>query len=399
MIGAGRATTPPATSTRPGLFALWLRFLRIGALAWGGPVAQIGNLHRELVEQERWVDEARFRKALAVYQILPGPEATEMCIWFGTVARGRLGGLVAGLGFLLPGLTLMLIASWALLGRAAMPPAMTAAFAGMQCAVVALVVRAAARLWNSAVGRDPGLWLIAAISLAGQFAGVPFAASLVAGGVAVALRGRGPWHALVLAVWIGATVWCALHTQVDLLGRPGDVAGPLPDDLELARTGLRAGLLTFGGAYTAIPFLQDDAVGEHGWMTLRSFQDGLAIGGVLPSPLIVFGTWVGFAGGGFAGAAIVTAAIFLPAFLFPLLLHDWLERAVAHPGLHHVLEGVTVAVVGLIGAIALQWISHLDSPLRVAVAVVALVVLMRLGHRLTALAVMAAAAAMGPLLT
>ena len=82
--------------SRPSLAALAWRFLGFGALAWGGPVAQIAALHRELVEREQWVDEARFRKVLAVYQALPGPEATELCIWFGTIARGRLGGLVAG---------------------------------------------------------------------------------------------------------------------------------------------------------------------------------------------------------------------------------------------------------------------------------------------------------------
>lgn len=393
MTDAARAAPPPL-----GLLALWLRFVRFGALAWGGPVAQIGNLHHELVERERWVDEARFRKVLAVYQVLPGPEATEMCIWFGTVARGRIGGLVAGLGFLLPGLTLMLLASWLLLGRSELPPLLVAAFAGMQCAVVALVVRAAARLWHAAAGRDPFLWAIGAVALTGQFAGLPFAISLLAGGFAVALRRRRAWLAVVSILWIGAVVHCALHHPLVLQAHTGDVGGAAPGPLELARTGLRAGLLTFGGAYTAIPFLQQDAVGEHGWMTLRAFQDGLAIGGVLPSPLIVFGTWVGFAGGGFAGAAIVTAAIFLPAFLFPLLLHGWLERLVAHPALHHFLEGVTVAVVGLIGAIALQWLTTLDSPLRLGLAVAAFAALALVRRRLTALLVMAGAAGAGLLL-
>src|SRR5687768_15713909 len=92
---------------------LFLRFLRFGAVAWGGPVAQIAVIREELVERERWVSRERFNRVLAVYQALPGPEATELCVYFGHLARRRIGGFVAGLGFLLPGLTLMLGVSWA----------------------------------------------------------------------------------------------------------------------------------------------------------------------------------------------------------------------------------------------------------------------------------------------
>src|SRR5687767_9808665 len=92
--------------------ALFARFLRFGALAWGGPVAQIAMIKRELVEEQGWIPVARFNRALAVYQALPGPEAHELCVYFGMLARGRLGGFLAGLGFMLPGLLLMLLLSW-----------------------------------------------------------------------------------------------------------------------------------------------------------------------------------------------------------------------------------------------------------------------------------------------
>src|SRR5688572_27819229 len=94
------------------LGALFLRFLRFGALAWGGPVAQIAMLKSELVDEERWITPEKFNRVYAVYQLLPGPEAHELCVYFGTLARGRLGGLLAGLGFMLPGLVLMLGLSW-----------------------------------------------------------------------------------------------------------------------------------------------------------------------------------------------------------------------------------------------------------------------------------------------
>ena len=97
---------------RLSLWQLVLRFLRFGSLAWGGPIAQIAMLRRELVDEERWVGSDRFNRTLAVYQVLPGPEAQELCIYFGVLTRGRLGGFLAGLSFLLPGFLLMLALSW-----------------------------------------------------------------------------------------------------------------------------------------------------------------------------------------------------------------------------------------------------------------------------------------------
>ena len=108
------AATEPGTHAVPhqSLGALFLRFLRFGALAWGGPVAQIGMIRHELVEQERWIGRAQFDRVLAVYQVLPGPEAHELCVYFGYLARGRVGGLLAGLGFMMPGCVLMFLMSW-----------------------------------------------------------------------------------------------------------------------------------------------------------------------------------------------------------------------------------------------------------------------------------------------
>jgi chromate transporter len=115
-------------------------------------------------------------------------------------------------------------------------------------------------------------------------------------------------------------------------------------------SGLKAGLLTFGGAYTVIPFLQQDAVGVGGWMTNGQFLDGLALSGILPAPLIIFSTFVGYFGGGPLGAIAMTVAIFLPAFVFTLVGHDLLERLIGNPSVHTFLDGVTAGVVGLIAA-------------------------------------------------
>jgi chromate transporter len=383
---------PPALP----LPALAGRFLRLGALAWGGPVVQIAALHREFVEHERWVDEARFRQVLAVYQALPGPEATELCIWFGTLARGRLGGFVAGLCFVLPGFLLMLLASWLLLGRA-WPPTLAAAFGGMQAAVVALVVRAAWRLLRTAVHGQRPLQFAAGAATLGSLAGAPFGIALLGGGL-LGATWRSRWHWLFVPILLGWALAAALALAAGhaVVQPPLDApAGPPPGFPALFGSGLQAGALTFGGAYTAIPFLQADATGPQGWMTLRQFLDGLAVGGVMPAPLVIFSTWVGWAGGGLPGALLLTLGMFLPAFTFPLLLHDRLERLVRIPRLHAMLDGVTAAVAGLIVAVAVQLTATLSSWPRLGIALLALAALARLRSRLAVLPVMAAAALAG----
>jgi chromate transporter len=121
-----------------------------------------------------------------------------------------------------------------------------------------------------------------------------------------------------------------------------------PSLLSLFFSGLRAGLLTFGGAYTVIPFLQHDAVEAGGWMTNAQFLDGLALSGIIPAPLIIFATFVGYLAGGPWGGLALTVGIFLPAFAFTLVGHTWLEKLISHPGLHTFNLGVTAGVIGLI---------------------------------------------------
>jgi chromate transporter len=132
---------------------------------------------------------------------------------------------------------------------------------------------------------------------------------------------------------------------------PASVAAPRPPTAPaILGSGLKAGLLTFGGAYTAIPFVRKDAVERGHWLTDRQFLDGLALGGILPAPLIIFGTFVGYVAGGLLGALAMTFGIFLPAFAITLVGHETLERVVENRSLHDLLDGVTAGVVGLIAA-------------------------------------------------
>jgi chromate transporter len=343
------------------VLAIFARFLRFGLFAFGGPVAQIAMLRHELVDEERWVTGERFNRLLAVYQVLPGPEAHELAVHLGLVRGGRVGAFLAGLGFMLPGFLLMLVLSWLYLRIDLTQPSMIAALLGAQVAVVALVTRAVPRIGRHILV-SPAAWLIAIAVALATVAGASFLLTLPAAALANVLAARFerqavPALGLVAALaGVAALATAAPGLQAGAAGAAtGSAAagGQSPDAVALLGSGLKAGLLTFGGAYTAIPFVRHDAVGS-GWLSDAQFLDGLALGGILPAPLIIFATFVGFIAGGLPGALAITFGIFLPAFSFALVLGDQLEALVDWQPLHRALEGVAAGVVGIITVTAIQ---------------------------------------------
>lgn len=342
---------------------LFLKFLRFGALAFGGPVAQIAMIRQALVDEEHWISVPRFNRLLAVMQVLPGPEAHELCVHMGIIARGRIGGFLAGLGFMLPGLVLMLGCAWAYAAFIAGQPGLAGVLLGVQAVVIAIIVRAVYRIGRHIlIARN--LIAIAVISLLGTLAGVPFWVPLVAGGIAHALGLR--LIATVTLAIAGAFVgWFSAGTAIDAAATVATVDTVQATTLALFVAGLKGGLLTFGGAYTAIPYVRADTVGR-GWLSDGVFLDGVAIAGVLPAPLVIFATFAGFQASSWAGALAVTAGMFLPAFAFSMVFFERLEQLVDAPALHRLLDGIAAAVVGIIAAtcaqLALATLDHAPMP-------------------------------------
>ncbi|MBK5218615.1 MAG: chromate efflux transporter [Thermoleophilia bacterium] len=321
--------------------AIFIRFLKFGALAWGGPAAQVAMIKRECVDEEGWVSEETFKKTLAVYQVLPGPEAHELCVYFGRVRGGKLGGFLAGLGFMLPGFLLMLSLS-ILYVEADLEGHLDALFYGLSAAVGAVVLRAVVRLSGTFV---TDAWL-AAIAVAAfaltAFASASFILVLLGAGIAYELRNNA-------GRWVGRTNSFAPVALAVVAG-----AVTLSLTAEIFFEGLKAGLLTFGGAFTVIPFLQQGAVVDHHWLTESQFIDGLALGGILPAPLIIFSTFVGYLAGGLAGALAMTLGIFLPAFVFPIFFHRFFVAVAENPRIRPFLLGVAAGVIGLIAAVTVD---------------------------------------------
>lgn len=380
---------PPARDEPESLRAIFIRFLKFGCLAWGGPAAQIAMIKRECVDEERWISEVAFRKQLAVYQILPGPEAHELCVYFGRLRGGKWGGFLAGLGFMLPGFILMLGLS-VLYVEADIAQSLDALFYGLTAAVGALVARALVRLSKSFISDVP-LALLAILSLVlTLFAGASFVLVLLGGGIAYELWQNGRrWTNRANSIALGPAAILAV------------VAGAITVSLtaEIFLEGLKAGLLTFGGAFTVIPFLRESAVENHHWLTAGQFNDGLAMSGVLPAPLIIFSTFVGYIAGGLVGALVMTLGIFLPAFLFPIFFHRQLVAIAENDRLHPFLLGVASAVIGLIAAVTVEILKTSVVDVYTAlIAVGAFAALNRWHSKLTVVYVMAVAGVVGVIL-
>jgi chromate transporter len=287
---------------------------------------------------------------------------------------------------MLPGFLLMLGLS-ALYVEADIAKNLDALFYGLNAAVGALVARALVRLSKSFIQDVP----LALIAIAGfaltLFADASFVLVLLGGGLAYELwRNARSWlgRASSFSLSLPALLWIAAGAiTVSLAG-------------EIFLEGLKAGLLTFGGAYTVVPFLHDSAVEGHHWLTESQFIDGLAIGGILPAPLIIFSTFVGYLAGGLLGALLMTLGIFIPAFVFPIFLHRQLVAIAENERLHLFLLGVAAGVIGLIAAVTVEILEA--SIVDVYTAVLALSAFLALNKwhsKLTVLYVVAACGAMG----
>jgi chromate transporter len=385
-LGQERMSVPSRADSARAIFG---RFLKFGALAWGGPAAQIAMIKRECVDEEGWVDEETFKKTLAVYQVLPGPEAHELCVYFGRIRGGKVGGFLAGLGFMLPGFVLMLGLS-VLYVEADLDKHLDELFYGLNAAVGAIVARALIRLSRSFI-TDVTLALLAAAAFGlTVFASASFAVVLLGAGVAYELWTNGRrWMRRAHAVAVGPAAILAA------------VAGAVTLSLtaEIFWEGLKAGLVTFGGAYTVIPYLHGATVDGQHWLSEGEFVDGLAMSGVLPAPLIIFSTFVGYVAGGLAGGLAMTLGIFLPAFVFPIYFHRGLVAIAENPRIRPFLLGVAAGVIGLIAAVTVDILdaSVVDVPTAV-LAVAAFAALNRWHGKLTIVAVVLGCGAVGALL-
>lgn len=369
-------------STAPGFGDLVRVAARIGCLSFGGPAGQIALMHRELVDQRGWIDEAQFLHALNVCHLLPGPEAQQLAIWIGWKLHGVRGGLAAGLLFVIPGALVILTLS-ILYGFAGRLPWFAALFLGIKAAVLAIVVQALWRVAGRALhtGFKRGLALAAFLALAA--ANAPFPA-VVAGaaliGAVVAARRPGwlaikpaaalapdgppPWRASLVAALVGGGAWAApLLLVLATLGR-GHVLW------QIGAFFSRLAVVTFGGAYAVLAYMAQQAVTGHGWLSAGEMADGLGLAETTPGPLILVTQFVGYLAAfrapapfgpvmaGILGALLTIWVTFVPCFLWIFAVAPWLERLENARRLNGALAAITAAIVGVVANLALWFALH-----------------------------------------
>ena len=345
----------------PDLPELTRAFARIGVLSFGGPAAQIALMHREIVDERQWIEEKDYLSALSFCMLLPGPEAMQLATWIGWRTHGTIGGLIAGGLFVLPGAIVVLILSmiYAAFGQL---PMVAALFAGVQAAVIAVVIEALLRIAKRALkGRAQRIVALLAFLALFLFS-LPFPVIVLTAGIWGYLstrRGAGPpasapapWAASFKAVAIWGAVWLVPLALLMLQG--GFLA-------EIAWFFSKLALLTFGGAYAVLAWMAQDVVVAKGWLTLPQMMDGLGLAETTPGPLILVTEFVGYVaayqkggmGFGLAGAAIAVWMTFAPCFLWIFAGAPWITRLTAAPRLSGALLAIMAAVVGVIGHLAL----------------------------------------------
>jgi chromate transporter len=346
----------PPSDHSPGLAEIAREWGRIGCVGFGGPPAHIALLRQLCVERRGWLSAHEFEDAIAACNLLPGPASTQLAIFCAWRLGGWRGALLGGLGFIGPGL--LLILGLAALFLAGSPPAwVRGAGAGAGAAVAAVAVRAGVGLvpssWARALVRRR--WVAYAVlgALAGALTGAWLVLVLIACGLAeVLLRRRWRGDAgLALQGW-------------PLLAATGAASGGL---IALAWTAFKVGALSYGGGFVIVPLMQGDAVDRYHWMTDAQFLNAVALGQVTPGPVTHTIAAVGYAAAGVGGALLGTLVAFLPSFSFVLLGARHFDRLRRNPAVLAFLDGAGPAAIGAIIGSALPLALALSEPWQAAV--------------------------------
>jgi chromate transporter len=322
-------------------------FLRLGWLAFGGPIGQIGLMHLDVVERRKWLSEDEFVRALNFCHVLPGPEALQLAIYIGYKNAGYLGGILAGVLFILPGYITLSALGWIYVHFGKTPQVLGVLW-GFRPVGLALLLEALVRISRAALkGAFPVVLAVAAF-VAFYVGHLPFILVLVSCGVIYIARR-----------WLGPGAKAAATAAALLVATRADAAESAAGRVfDISSFFFKVGLFSFGGAYAVLPYIREGAVATYGWISDRQMIDALALGETTPGPLISIGIFVGFlAGQGrgvpWLGATASTFWLFLPSFLFVLPAARYMNWVTAQPGVKEFLKGVTSGVVGLMFSISI----------------------------------------------
>jgi chromate transporter len=312
-------------------------FLRLGTFGFGGPVALVGYMHRDLVERRQWISEAGYKEGLTLAQLMPGPLAAQLAIYLGYLDYGVLGATLAGIALVLPSFLMVLAIGWAYVHYGGLPW-MQAVFYGVGPCVIGIIALSAYKLTRKTIGRDGLLWVIYLAS------------------AAVTVVTESEWIALFLLA--GLVTWYAKSRSSQLPGQTVAAALPLisvalpsvpPGVLwQIAWFFTKAGAFVFGSGLAIVPFLYGGVVKEFGWLNDQQFLDAVAVAMITPGPVVITVGFIGFIVAGLSGAVVAAVATFLPCYLLTIIPAPYFRKHGKRPGIVAFVDGVTAAAIGAI---------------------------------------------------
>jgi chromate transporter len=337
------------------LWQLVAYVLRLGTIGFGGPVALVGYMHRDLVEQRKWVSESDYREGLTLAQLMPGPLAAQLAIYLGYVHYGVLGATLVGVAFVVPSFLMVLALGWAYVAYGGLSW-MQAVFYGVGASVIAIITISAYKLTRKSLAGDRLLWSIYLISAAAtvitesesvlMFLGAGVLTWLIK--APPAFRRTPPAVACAVLLPLGMA-WPRLGAQQSELL------------LQIALFFTKAGAFVFGSGLAIVPFLYSGVVKEYGWLNDQEFLDAVAVAMITPGPVVITVGFIGYlvtargAGPweGFVGASVASLATFLPCYLLTIIPAPYFKKHGKRPGIVAFVDGVTAAAVGAIAGACL----------------------------------------------
>jgi chromate transporter len=324
---------------------VFLYFLFLGFVNIGGPVAQITMMFNHMVEKRRWLSKDRFVKIMAFCHMLPGPEALQLAIYIGYLKRTVWGGILAGITFIVPGAVVMIVLTWLYVKYGKLSQVIDALYV-LKPAVLGIIAAGIIKLGRAAIRN-----FFLALLLIGAFAGMRFAGInfllilLLAGVLNLVVDQRSQLLKRTVPTPLAAIAWVSL-------------AIPFKDSrlFQAAWLFLKTGLLSFGGAYASLVFVQRGAVAHYHWLSDGQLLDGVALSVATPGPFMLFTTFVGYLASGVLGAVLATFFVFLPSFFFVICGVHYIEKVRENRMIQAFLAGVSAAVVGVIAVVSLDLI-------------------------------------------
>ena len=379
-------------------YSLWdmVRYMAmLGTIGFGGPVALVGYMHRDLVEKRQWITEADYKEGLALSQLMPGPLAAQLGIYLGYVHYGVLGATLAGFAFVLPSFFMVVALGAAYVSYGGLGW-MQAVFYGVGASVIGIIAMSAYKLTTKSIGKDRLLWAIYLVAMAvtvifeSEFVWIFIGAGVlvwlvrappraIRGGTTPLAAGFLPWSQLPLASVLGTSADWGVLAQIGVFFA-------------------EAGAFVFGSGLAIVPFLYGGVVTGHQWLTERQFVDAVAVAMITPGPVVITVGFIGYLVAGLAGASVAALATFLPCYLLTIIPAPYFRKHGKKPGIVAFVDGCTAAAIGTIAGavIVLGKRAVIDVP----TAILALVTLLSLWRfkKLQEPVVVAAAAAAGLLI-